>query len=52
MTRVKKMTTSGSCGIMGLLLIPQVREVVLDPAVKVLTDGLQYSSRIIGAGVN
>jgi multicomponent Na+:H+ antiporter subunit D len=40
------------CVVMGLLLIPQVRAVVLDPAVKVLTDGLQYSSRIIGAGVN
>jgi len=40
------------CVIMGLLLIPQVRAVVLDPAVKVLTDGLLYSSKIIGSGVN
>lgn len=35
------------CILMGLLLIPQLRGYVLDPAVKVLTDGLAYSAKII-----
>jgi multicomponent Na+:H+ antiporter subunit D len=36
------------CVLMGLLLIPALRANILDPAVKVLTDGLTYSARIIG----
>ena len=40
------------CVVMGLLLIPQIRSIVLDPAVKVLTDGLEYSSKIISSGAN
>jgi multicomponent Na+:H+ antiporter subunit D len=35
------------CVLMGLLLIPQLRGYVLEPAVKVLTDGLAYSAKII-----
>ncbi|MHC5061641.1 MAG: complex I subunit 5 family protein [Planctomycetota bacterium] len=35
------------CVFMGLLLIPQLRACVLEPAVKVLTDGLAYSAKII-----
>lgn len=35
------------CVLMGLLLIPSLRESILEPAVTVLTDGLQYSSNII-----
>jgi len=35
------------CVLMGLLLIPQVRAYILEPAVKVLTDGLAYSAKII-----
>jgi multicomponent Na+:H+ antiporter subunit D len=36
------------CVLMGLLLIPALRTSILDPAVKVLTDGLEYSAKIIG----
>jgi multicomponent Na+:H+ antiporter subunit D len=36
------------CMLMGLLLIPSLRGNILTPAVKVLTDGLQYSANIIG----
>jgi len=36
------------CVLMGLLLIPVLRTNILDPAVKVLTDGLGYSAKIIG----
>jgi multicomponent Na+:H+ antiporter subunit D len=35
------------CVLMGLLLIPELRASVLEPAVKVLTDGLAYSAKII-----
>jgi len=35
------------CVLMGLLLIPELRACVLDPAVKVLIDGLAYSAKII-----
>ena len=35
------------CVLMGLLLIPGLRACVLEPAVKVLTDGLAYSANII-----
>jgi len=36
------------CVLMGLLIIvPSLKESILEPAVKVLTDGLEYSSRII-----
>ena len=37
------------CIFLGLLLIPSVRETVLEPAAKVLTDGLEYSSKLIVA---
>jgi multicomponent Na+:H+ antiporter subunit D len=37
------------CVLMGLLvLIPGLRETILDPAVKVLTDGLKYSDFVAG----
>ena len=37
------------CVLMGLLLLAEpLRQSVLDPAVKVLTDGLAYSANIIG----
>ncbi len=36
------------CVLMGLLLVPALRTSILDPAVKVLTDGLEYSAKIIG----
>ena len=37
------------CVLMGLLVIvPSLRGQILDPAVKVLTDGLEYSAKIIG----
>ncbi len=35
------------CMLMGLLLVPALRSNILDPAVKVLTDGIQYSPNII-----
>jgi len=36
------------CVLMGLLVIvPSLKAAILDPAVKVLTDGLEYSTRII-----
>jgi len=35
------------CVLMGLLLVPSLRSHILDPAVKVLTDGLEYSANII-----
>ena len=35
------------CVLMGLLLMPSLRESILDPAVMVLTDGLKYSANII-----
>ena len=35
------------CVSMGLLLVPSLRSHILDPAVKVLTDGLEYSANII-----
>jgi multicomponent Na+:H+ antiporter subunit D len=37
------------CLLMGLLLIPALRTSILDPAAKVLTDGLAYSAKIIGS---
>jgi len=40
---------SGLCIAMGLLLLPAMKDVVLDPAVQVLTDGLGYSSKLIVA---
>jgi hypothetical protein len=30
-----------------LLLVPGLKEGILDPAVKVLTDGLQYSANVV-----
>jgi multicomponent Na+:H+ antiporter subunit D len=37
------------CVLMGLLvLVPALRQSILEPAVKVLTDGLKYSADIIG----
>jgi multicomponent Na+:H+ antiporter subunit D len=36
------------CLILGLLIIPEIREVILTPAVHILTDPLKYSSVIIG----
>jgi len=37
------------CVLMGLLIIvPSLKANILDPAVQVLTDGLEYSTRIIG----
>jgi hypothetical protein len=36
------------CVLMGLLvLVPSLKHSILDPAVKVLTDGLAYSANII-----
>jgi len=35
------------CVLMGLLLMPALRSAILEPAVKVLTDGLEYSANII-----
>jgi hypothetical protein len=36
------------CVLMGLLLlVPSLKESILDPAVKVLTDGLNYSRWIM-----
>jgi len=35
------------CVLMGLLLIPSLRESILEPAVTVLTDGMRYSTNII-----
>ncbi len=35
------------CVLMGLLLVPSLRESVLEPAVRVLTDGVSYSANII-----
>ena len=37
------------CALMGLLLVPALKASILDPAVKVLTDGLEYSANIIGS---
>ncbi|MGD9110541.1 MAG: hypothetical protein PVG93_06330, partial [Phycisphaerales bacterium] len=40
------------CLLMGLIVIIEpIREMVLTPAVSVLTDGLNYSARIIGEGL-
>jgi multicomponent Na+:H+ antiporter subunit D len=37
------------CVLMGLLvLVPGLKQAVLDPAVKVLTDGVRYSANVIG----
>ena len=37
------------CVLMGLLLlVPGLREIVLEPAVKVLVDGVSYSANVIG----
>ncbi|HUW18335.1 MAG TPA: proton-conducting transporter membrane subunit [Sedimentisphaerales bacterium] len=35
------------CALMGLLLVPSLRETILEPAVKVLTGGVSYSADII-----
>ena len=35
------------CVLMGLMLMPALRSAVLEPAVKVLTGGLEYSANII-----
>jgi len=45
---VAMLTLACLCLLMGLLLVPGLRADLLDPAVKVLTDGVAYSSRIIG----
>jgi multicomponent Na+:H+ antiporter subunit D len=36
------------CLLMGLLLVPALRNGILEPAVKVLVEGLGYSARVIG----
>jgi len=37
------------CVLMGLLvLVPGLKQAILDPAVKVLTDGLKYSANVMG----
>ncbi len=36
------------CVLMGLLLVPALRCNILEPAVKVLTDGVSYSANVIG----
>ena len=37
------------CVLMGLLvLVPGLKQAILDPAVKVLTDGLKYSTNVMG----
>jgi len=36
------------CALMGLLLVPALRCNILEPAVKVLTDGVLYSANVIG----
>jgi multicomponent Na+:H+ antiporter subunit D len=36
------------CIIMGLLLLPQVRLIIFNPAVQVLRNGLEYSKSILG----
>jgi len=36
------------CVVMGVLIIPSIREVVLDPAIKVLTDGVNYANFVLG----
>jgi multicomponent Na+:H+ antiporter subunit D len=36
------------CVLMGLLLVPGLRNSVLEPAVKVLVDGVSYSTNVIG----
>jgi formate hydrogenlyase subunit 3/multisubunit Na+/H+ antiporter MnhD subunit len=37
------------CILMGLLvIIPSLRSSILDPAVKALADGLEYSTKVIG----
>jgi len=36
------------CVLMGLLLLPDLKAGILDPAVKVLADGIKYSTGIIG----
>lgn len=35
------------CVLMGLLLVPSLRAGILDPAVKALTDGVSYSTKIM-----
>ncbi len=46
---IAMMTLACLCVLMGLLVIvPSLKVAILDPAVKVLTDGLEYSTRIIG----
>jgi len=41
-------TLSLICVILSLLVIPEIRDAILAPAVDVLTDPLKYSSTIIG----
>jgi len=36
------------CVLMGLLLVPALRSSILEPAVKVLTDGVLYSVNVLG----
>jgi multicomponent Na+:H+ antiporter subunit D len=36
------------CLILSLLIIPEIREAILTPAINILTDPLKYSSTIIG----
>ena len=36
------------CLVMGLLLIPSIRNVVLDPAIDALTEGTRYSIKVLG----
>jgi multicomponent Na+:H+ antiporter subunit D len=37
------------CVLMGLLLLPAVRSVVLEPAAEALAGGLEYSGRLVGS---
>ncbi len=42
------LTLTCLCALMGLLLVPALKSGILEPAVKVLTDGVRYSAIIIG----
>lgn len=45
---VSMLILAGLCLALGLLLLPSVRPVLLDPAVKVLENGTQYGKLILG----
>ncbi|MBU4484578.1 hypothetical protein KKA47_04065, partial [bacterium] len=36
------------CVVLGVLLVPEVKSIVLDPPVKVLMQGLEYSRLVLG----